>query len=122
MAREDDLGLAASICKDRARLCESELARVKVYRVSRLDPTRHPSASQCAREISHGLFYPSDEFHQRHGGGVHQGPGTTRVDDHTAGFPICAIVLRDGHLWHECKRDQRLAASDVVAGCCVSCC
>jgi hypothetical protein len=104
------------------RRCEREFARVKVYRVSRLDPTNHPSASQCAREISHGLFYPSDEFHQRHEGGVHQRVNTTTADDHTASSPICTIVFRDGHLWHERERDQRLAAPDVGAGCCVSRC
>ena len=104
------------------RRCEREFARVKVYRVSRLDPTNHPSASQCARAISHGLFYPSDEFHQRHEGGVHQGVNTIRADDHTASSPIRTIVFRDGHLWHERERDQRLAAPDVGAGCCVSRC
>ena len=55
-----------------------------------------------------------------------RGPGrccpTRRADDHTTGFPICAIVFRDGHLWHERERDQWLVAPDVGAGCCVSCC
>ena len=52
---------------------------------------------------------------------IYQGAGTTRADDHTAGFSVCAIVLRDEHLWHERERDQRLAVSDVGAGCCVLC-
>jgi hypothetical protein len=122
MACQDNFGLAALICKDGAGRCERGPARVKVHWVSRLDPARHTGASQCAREVSHGYFHPSDEFHQRHGGGVHKGAGTTRADDHTAGFLVCAIVLRDEYLWHERERDQRLAASDVGAGCCVPCC
>jgi hypothetical protein len=44
---------------------------------------------------------------------IYQGAGTTRADDHTAGFSIYAIVLRDEHLWHEREKDQRLAVSDV---------
>ena len=76
-------------------------ARVKVYWVSGLDLARDPGANQCAGEVSHGFFHPSDDFHQRHEGGFHQGPSTTRADDHTAGFPICAIFLGDGYLWHK---------------------
>ena len=122
MALQDDFGLAAAIYKDRASRCEIELVRIKAHWVSRLDLTRCPGASYCTPEASSVLFYHSDEFHQRHEGGVHQGVNTIRADDHPASSPIRTIVFRDGHLWHERERDQRLAAPDVGADGCISCC
>ena len=98
MARQDDFEVAAAVGEGRASRCERGFARLKVYWISGLDLARDPGANQCAREVSHGFFHPSDEFHQRHEGGAHQGPSTIRADDHSTGFSTCAIFLRDGYL------------------------
>jgi hypothetical protein len=57
-----------------------------------------PEQANVLEKFLVDFFHPSNEFYQRHGGGIHQVAGTIRADDHSAGFSVCAIVFRDEHL------------------------